>query len=132
MANLRQTILVRTDLGFTVGLMAAQVAHLHFQRIRRFMMETDVNRNGTYSNDDMEWIKTPYVFIHGVPNIETLNYFNKLAVESGVPVCSWTDTVYIGISETQKKAFNDVLVGIVLGPCDSDKIKAVVGDLPLL
>lgn len=39
MSMIRQTILVREDLGFTNGLMAAQVAHIHFERFRQMMID---------------------------------------------------------------------------------------------
>jgi len=35
MANIVQRILIRTDLDLPMGLMAAQVAHLHMETIRR-------------------------------------------------------------------------------------------------
>ena len=127
MANLRQTILIRTDLGFPVGLLTAQVAHLHFQRFR-----TMITGKEKFTNDDLEWMADPYVYVHEAKNLETLNYYEKLAHQNKVPFTCWLDTVYIRFSETQMQAIPSVYVGLVLGPCDSDKIKAVIGDLPLL
>ena len=59
-------------------------------------------------------------------------YYVRKAKDLGVPVNIWNDTVYVKMSETQMEAFPNVNVGVSLGPCDSDKIKAVIGDLPLL
>jgi len=134
MGNLRQTILIRTDLTFPVGLLAAQCAHLHMERFRVAIREATKVPKGRpeFTEDDLEWLKDPYVFIHGVPNAEVLDYFVKEAGKNLVPISEWRDTVYINISETQRKAFFPVKIGAVLGPCGSDKIKSVIGDLPLL
>jgi hypothetical protein len=75
---------------------------------------------------------TPYTFVHGVPNKEVLEYFIKQAEVKNVPYTSWFDTIYIKVSETQKIVVENCLIGIALGPFESDKIKAVIGDLPLL
>jgi hypothetical protein len=82
--------------------------------------------------EDKEWLNDPYIFVHGVPNLEVLNYFIEDAKSGDIPISEWRDTVYIKISETQRRAFFPVKVGAALGPVDSDKIKAIIGDLPLL
>lgn len=133
MANLRQTILIRKDLDFPVGLLAAQVAHLHMERFRGMLLESiKESIKVQVDPDDAGWIHDPYVFVHGVPNAEVLEYFIKEAKAANIPISEWRDTVYINISATQRRAFFPVKVGATLGPCDSDKIKAVIGDLPLL
>lgn len=133
MANLRQTILIRKDLDFPTGLLAAQCAHLHMEYFRKAMMDSVDNQYKVQlSNDEILWLSDPYVFIHGVPNSEVLEYFITEANKLGINVSEWRDTVYINISETQRKAFFPVKIGATFGPCDSDKIKAVIGDLPLL
>ena len=76
-------------------------------------------------------LKTPYTFVHGVPNIEVLNKFIKDAKEKGVPVSEWCDTIYVKVSDTQKIVVEDCLVGVAFFG-ESDKIRAVIGDLPLL
>lgn len=139
MSNIRQTILVRTDLGFSVGLMAAQCSHIHMEQIRQAILRNTVPVAGiirdelfSLPTDTLEWIKSPYVFIHGVPNKEVLEYFIKRAKALGVEVSEWRDNVFIDISDSQRESFPDTFVGVSLGPTDSDKIKAVIGDLPLL
>ena len=136
MANIKQTILIRKDLNFPIGLLASQCAHLHFENIRQKICENnllDGKLSLEFDYDTREWINNPYIYIHGVPNLEVLQYFAATAKSVGnIPVTWWRDTVYIDISETQRKAFPKIEIGITLGPCDSDKIKAVIGDLPLL
>lgn len=134
MANLIQRILVRNDLEMPVGLLAAQVAHLHalpFIQTYRVLPSP-----GTEFNDNIEiikqWMSTPYLFVHGVPNKEVLVHFIDVCTDNDVKYHAWRDTIYIDISPTQKKAFDDVLIGISIGPADSDAIKTIVGDLPLL
>jgi len=133
-ANLRQTILIRTDLNFPTGLLAAQCAHLHMERFRVAIREASKVPKGRpeFTKDDSEWLKDPYLFIHGVPNAEVLDFFIKEADKALIPIAEWRDTVYINISDTQRKAFFPVKVGAALGPVDSDSIKTIIGDLPLL
>ena len=131
--NLRQSILVRTDLGFGVGLMAAQCAHIHMEKFRNVMLNSFSNKEQIQLSPDMkDWLKSPYVFIHGVPNKEVLDLFVEKAKQLGVDIAEWRDTVFINISDSQREAFGNVLVGISLGPCESDRVRQVIGDLPLL
>lgn len=133
MANIRQSILIRKDLVFPVGLLAAQVAHLHMEYFRRAMIESKENKDQIQlAPIEKSWLLDPYVFVHGVPNTEVLNFFIEEAKKMNVLVSEWRDTVYVDISDTQRKAFPNVRIGVTLGPDDSDKIKAVIGDLPLL
>ena len=87
---------------------------------------------GEQGSDYEEWLKDPYLLVKRVPNLEALQYFREEANLSELPVAEWRDTVNVRLSATVKKAFEDVLVGISIGPCDSDKIRTVVGDIPLL
>ena len=128
MSMLRQSIVCRKDLGFSIGLMAAQVAHIHFERIRKMI----IDKESFDFPEMMEWMKSPYVFCHGVPNLEALNYFYDKAIAEELPVAPWHDTVYVQVSETQKIAMSNVFVGFSIGPCDSDKVRVILGDLPLL
>jgi len=147
MANINQTLLIRTDL-FSLpedtGLLAAQVAHIHFQVSRDMLLEgldddgkamiilDEKGEQGEQGSDYEEWLKDPYLLVKRVPNLEALQYFREEANLSELPVAEWRDTVNVRLSATVKKAFEDVLVGISIGPCDSDKIRTVVGDIPLL
>lgn len=136
MANIRQSILFRTDLNLDIGLAMAQAAHLSMVLFRDAILKSDLvadeNESLLFTKDEVEWLKNPYLFIHQVPNKEVLEYFIKQAHDAGIAVNRWYDTIYVNISSTQTKAFENVLVGITLGPCDSDRIKVVIGDLPLL
>jgi len=120
--NLRHTVLVRTDLGMPAGLLCAQVAHIHALPFIH------------WPEDELlgEWEQDPYLFIHGVPNLETLNYFIVQAESRKVGVLKWTDTIYMNLTPNMRVALPDILVGVSLGPDESDKIKSVIGDLPLL
>jgi len=154
MANLRQSILIRTDLNFSTGLLAAQVAHLHALPLMP-LIDTQFKNSVSESVPEMssglhlpplptstindlhiekllEWVNDPYLFVHKIPNLEVLEYFEKLLEVEILYHNVWQDTVYIDISETQTKAFSDVKIGLSIGPDDSDAIKAIIGDLPLL
>ena len=134
MANIGQTIIIRTDifnLPEDMGLMAAQVAHIHFESMRQHILDTKRSKLDLTPSENM-WIKEPYLFVKKVPNIEGLNHFKHLAWEAKLPVTNWVDTVYVRLSPTMKKAFPNTLVGISIGPADADAIRTVVGDLPLL
>lgn len=145
MASIGQTVIIRTDLFSLpedIGLMAAQVAHIHAEIMRdilcsnrvdedfisiKWKQEKDIN-----SKEIQEWLDSPYLFVKKVPNAEGLDYFRKQAEVIKLPVRCWYDTVYVRFSKTMKLAFNNTLVGISIGPTDADKIRTVVGDLPLL
>lgn len=137
--NIRQTLLIRTDLKFPTGLLAAQVAHLSFEQTRQMIIK-DLKEDPLVSSTKLsgaqsaylDWVQVPYIFVHEVPNAEVLNFFKNKAESKGIAVFPWYDTVFIDISPTQREVFENVLVGISFDTCDSDKIKAVIGDLPLL
>jgi peptidyl-tRNA hydrolase len=137
--NVRQSILIRTDLNLPKGLSEAQVAHLHFEYLRKIILQNILIENGdayavakiAISSDICEWLKAPYTFVHGIPNAEVLEHFREDAIEKGVYLNDWKDTIYLKISGTQQIVVEDCLIGIVLLG-ESDKVKAVLGDLPLL
>lgn len=144
MANIGQTIIIRTDifdLPQDIGLLSAQVAHIHFEYMRNVLTQhatikedhIDIPRgNEGRFNMLQEWLKHPYIFVKQVPNVESLDYFSDLAAAGDIVCSSWYDTVYVRLSPTMKKAFSNTLVGISLGPDDADRIRSIVGDLPLL
>ena len=144
MASINQTIIVRTDLFGTedVGLLSAQVAHIHFEIMRSFFNENIIESENVVStnltNDfpDVElvkeWMKEPYLLVKQVPNQESLRYFIDEAIEQNIVINKWYDTVYVRLSKTQQRAFPNVLVGASFGPDDADKIRTILGDLPLL
>lgn len=144
MANINQTIIVRTDLfklPDDLGLISAQTAHIHMQHVRKTFIdrmqqdsvqgEQIVITDNVFDNNFVEWIKKPYILVKKVPNLEALNHYLNVALDEDLLVSEWEDTVYIRLSETQKIA-RKTLVGIAIGPCDNDKIRSVIGDLPLL
>ncbi|MFA7219017.1 MAG: peptidyl-tRNA hydrolase [Synergistaceae bacterium] len=139
MSNINQTILIRTDLfnlPEDMGLMAAQVAHIHMEGLRGVFLDhfmgNKISEDDLSGSNLIEWLKDPYILVKKVPNLEALNHFNKAAEDIHITVREWQDTVYVRLSQTMKQAFPDTVVGISLGPCDSDAIRTVVGDIPLL
>ena len=150
MASINQTLIIRTDifsLPDDMGLLAAQVAHIHFEHMRKLITNAlELNHNNSNSLKEgvatldftgktgaiNEWLESPYLLVKRVPNAEALTFFKEKAVRECVTVNEWYDTVYVRLSPTMKQAFENVLVGISLGPADADKIRTIVGDLPLL
>ena len=136
MASINQTVIIRTDLfdmSKDIGLLAAQVAHIHAMALRHLWQLRELKDElGIAAPLFREWLREPYLLVKRVPNLEALKYFSQAATASGIEVHEWFDTVYVRLSSTQQKAFPNVLVGISLGPCDADKIRTIVGDLPLL
>ena len=133
--NIRQSILLRTDLNLPKGLAEAQVAHIHFEIFRKTILHNIspslYKGELIISPEVLSWLNTPYTYVHGVPNIEVLNKFIKDTKDKGLINAEWRDTIYVRISDTQEIVVEDCLVGFaILG--ESDKIRAVIGDLPLL
>ena len=138
MSMIRQTILIREDLQFPIGLLAAQVSHIGelplIDQMLGFLEDNEPieSPEDAFENKDLvEWLSSPFKFVHGVPNQEVLHYFINRAKEHDVPVLTWNDTVYLKVGD-KDEPFEDVIVGASLGPCDSDKIKMVIGTLDLL
>ena len=135
MANIRQSIVIRTDLQFKPGLLAAQVAHLSMEFMRAIWKENnwrELIHEETFSAAAQDWLKAPYLFVHGVPNQEALSHFINLAEQKTIPYKIWKDTVFLDVSEKQRIVVADCIIGAAFGPEDSDRIKEVLGDLPLL
>lgn len=128
--NLKLGCIVRTDLGFSLGLMSAQVAHIAMEPIRVALLNEDDQTSNSF-REMMEWLEKPYMYIYSVGNKESLEYFCKKGKDNGLPPYEWRDTVYVDIGG-KKEVFNDVLVGITFGVMESDVLKSVVGNLPLL
>ena len=144
LVNLTQTVIIRTDLfdKSNVGLISAQVAHIHLEGFRQAIL------GGGHWDDDrltmafpnaetaeaMEgWLADPYIFVRRVPCLEVLEYFErKINASNGLTCDVWTDTVFIDIAPEWTEGFADVKVGLSIGPADADVIKAIVGKLPLL
>lgn len=133
MSNIRQTILIRTDLNLPKGLSEAQVAHLHFEAMRKEILDNISNNQVTltFSQDEIDWLRSPYIFVHGVPNVEVLENFKKIAIEKNFLPTEWRDTVFIQVSATQRIVVENCLIGFSIKG-ESDKIKSIIGDLPLL
>jgi len=143
MSNIKQVILFRTDLNLPKGLSEAQVAHLHANIMNKlvFNFATSGSPNNMRDylqnffkldiDDIMSWLKTPYTFVHGVPNKEVLDHFIKIAEDKKIIVAPWYDTIYVQVSGTQKIVVENCLIGVAILE-ESDKIKAIIGDLPLL
>lgn len=138
MSNIRQSILIRMDLNLPKGLSEAQVAHLHANQA--YAILNHIANGGTVNLEDCfhmsitdikSWLQTPYTFVHGVPNADVLRHFVTIANNLKVPYTEWRDTVFLKVSKTQQITVENCLIGITLGPFESDKIKAVIGDLPL-
>lgn len=132
MSNVNQTVVIRTDifdLPKDMGLLSAQVAHIHFEIMREYMrMHSPLD----LSEDMKSWLDDPYLLVKKVPNKEALDYLNVETSKTTVPVRLWKDTIYVNLSPNISKAFPDVTVGMSLGPADADDIRLIVGDLPLL
>jgi hypothetical protein len=86
-------------------------------------------KNGIeFTDEEKEWMDTPYISILAVNNKEELEVVIEDAKAAGLSTFVWNDTIP---STVQKNAFiPDVMVGVSIGPDDFDKIKSVVGYLP--
>lgn len=127
MANLIQAIIVREDLNLPRGLLTAQVAHIHMESIRQLLLDEK-----KLSLDQNTWLKTPYIHVHGVPNKEWYDYFIEKSKKATDYTFEWKDTICLSLDGKSRTAFPNVQVGFSIGPCDADKIKTIIGELPFL
>jgi peptidyl-tRNA hydrolase len=130
MANLIQAIIVREDLDLPRGLLTAQVAHIHMETIRKLILD-EKEPNIQYK----DWLKAPYIHVHSVPSKEWYDFYLTKSLDKvgDSSVNEWKDTLYLSIDGGKTRTpFENVEVGFSIGPCDSDKIKAIIGDLPFL
>lgn len=128
--QLRHTLLIRTDLGMPQGLFSAQLAHIAQEVFRQHHLNK--SKRGNLDVKAIEWINDPYMFVHGVPNHEALIYFIDQADKQGVVCHTWEDTIFLEIADGQTITLPNVLVGCSFGPDDADRIRLVIGKLPLL
>lgn len=132
MSSVRMSIVVRRDLQMSPGLLSAQVLHIGMEFIRQKHASTDPN---VFSDNKMyfepiqlEWVWDPYVAVLGVDTPEELEYIQKRAKDEGLPVMVWRDVIPSKVLDGQVLK---CVVGIAIGPADSDKLRLVTGTLPL-
>ena len=68
MANIRHVVVIRKDLNMTAGLMSAQVAHAGDA-----FMRNKIRDDKEFTIDEKAWMKTPYISVLAVDNIEELD-----------------------------------------------------------
>ena len=121
--NIRHTVVIRTDLNLSRGLMSAQVAHIQDAFMRELLWDKKEP-----NMDQANWIKHPYLSVLAVDNPEELKILIAEAKEQGIDVHEWRDLIP---SKNLNRSMPDVLVGASFGPTDMDRIKAITGTLPL-
>lgn len=124
MANIWNNAVIRRDLNMPVGLVASQVAHI----VKGFMIKRILDGKD-FTNDELEWMRKPYLNILAVDNLEELNIVIGLAKDAGIQVNPWIDTIP---STNLKRVMDNVLVGASFGPDDMDRLKIATGTLPRL
>ena len=131
MANMRMAVVVRRDLQMSPGLLSAQVAHI----ASLFVQEAEKGRKhgkGPYSldfsMDEVEWIRDPYIAILAVDLPEELAVVIKAAKDEKLPVREWHDVIP---SKVLDGRVLQCLVGISIGPTESDTLRKITGTLPL-
>jgi len=131
MANIRHTVIIRKDLQFLPGLLAAQVAHISDYFIRRRLLDSQGEGDKLsphFTQDELEWLKDPYISVLAVNCAEDLDRIIEQAESENLPVNTWEDTIP---SPTFPETSIKVKVGISIGPADFDRIKIVTGALQL-
>jgi peptidyl-tRNA hydrolase len=122
MSNTRHVVVLRKDLKFPAGLVAAQAAH-----ISDAFMRDRIVRQKKFSTMEQEWMVQPYITILAVQGIEELELIRNEALANKLQVHEWRDTV---ISPTLKRKV-EAFVGISIGPDDSDRLAKVTSQLEL-
>ena len=125
MSNTRHVVIIRKDLQFPVGLVAAQAAHISDAFMRKRL--TEGKDFAGFAVHEMEWMKEPYITILAVNCLEELEIISGEAKEAGLQVHEWRDVV---VSPTLGRKIH-AFVGISIGPADSDKLALITSTLPL-
>ncbi len=117
MANIKQVIVVRTDLDMGKGKIAAQVGHacvLGTEHVRK-------------SNPEWfsEWFQTQEKIVLKVSSLKELEQIKRDAIELGIPWSEVTDAGHTQISP-------GTITCISLGPGPEEIIDKVTGNLKLL
>ena len=117
MANIKQVIVVRTDLDMGKGKIAAQVGHacvLGAEYVRKSKPEW-------FS----EWWKGQEKIVLKVSNLKELEQVKQGAIEIGVPWSEVTDAGHTQIAP-------GTVTCISIGPAPEEKIDKITGDLKLM
>ena len=117
MANIKQVIIIRTDLDMGKGKIAAQVGHacvLGAENVRK-------------SNPEWfsEWWKGQEKIVLKVSSLKELEQIKQITIELGIPWSEVTDAGHTQIAP-------GTVTCISLGPAPEEKIDKVTGDLKLL
>jgi peptidyl-tRNA hydrolase len=127
----------------TPGLLAAQVSHISMLFLQKHVeldlvphaLETLSKKSPYHGWEavalrpvEVEWIKQPYIAVLAVDNFEELLEVSKMAKSEGLPVVQWSDPIPSKVLEGR---VIDCLVGISIGPADSDALRKATGTLPL-
>jgi peptidyl-tRNA hydrolase len=122
MANVWLNCVVRKDLQLPEGLLAAQVAHISDEWMRRRILSGQ-----PFTDAEKAWMKEPYINILAVNTKEELDAIYSDANEAGLEPVPWRDLLP---SEALKRNIPNIFVGMSIGPADFDKLRAVTGNLP--
>ena len=123
-------IVVRRDLNMVPGLLAAQVLHIgqQFIRDKQAVKKGDSITSLTLTDIEAEWLQTPYVSVLALDTPEELAVIIRNARELGLFVREWKDVIPSKVFDGQVL---ECLVGVSIGPADSDALRKVTGKLPL-
>lgn len=120
--NMFLTVVVRRDLGMTAGLLSAQVFHIGHEFHRKAELE-----GAALDEEEMAWMKSPYIHVRAVNTPEELHHVYNHARNADLQVHLWRDLI---TSQVLPKQELECDVGIAIGPCDLDAVRAVAGHLP--
>ena len=117
MANMKQVIIIRTDLDMGKGKIAAQVGHacvLGAEHVRK-------------SNPEWfsEWWEGQEKIVLKVSSLKELEQIKQITIELGIPWSEVTDAGHTQIAP-------GTVTCISLGPAPEEKIDKVTGSLKLL
>jgi len=121
--NVKLACVIRTDLGMSPGLLAAQACHINDEWIRRRVLQ-----KLPFSEPELQWLSGPVISVLAVNIPEELDQLILKAKENRVNYHIWKDTIPSKIFAGQ---FLELVVGVSFGPDDDEKVKQITGTLPL-
>lgn len=125
--NLKLAVVIRKDLKLEnmIGRFAAQVAHISSMAMSECILKMVDDAETTPPEELRAWLLSPYLYIYEVNTREEMDALIEKGRDNKAKVHTWIDTV----PANSLGGSIEVPVGFSIGPCDSDLVTRILGNL---